>query len=158
MESFFTLHCLGLKRRPNNSKTNWQCSACKKTKQLVKATTCTSFSSASTKSTTDYPVVHDSDGDDVDDEDDVSITQVTVGAANRQSAVAKLVESDYQTILSPTRWLTCGIIQQVQVLLRKENSSIEGFQRPTLGPVRTFNVVSGNCTNTTHGQWPLGMC
>lgn len=75
---------MGLKRRPNNSKTTWQCSACKKAKQLVKATTCTSYVSEPTKSTTDYPVMHDSDGD---DEDDVSITQVTVGAANKQIKV-----------------------------------------------------------------------
>ena len=50
--------------------------------------------SAPTKSTTDYSVVdHDSDDDDDDDEDAVSITQVTVGAANRRSPLAKLVES-----------------------------------------------------------------
>ena len=94
---FFHLACLGLKRRPDNSKTTWQCSACKKAKQLVKATTCTSYVSAPTKSTTDYSVVdHDSDDDD-DDYDAVSITQVTVGAANKRSALAKL-ESDYNRL------------------------------------------------------------
>ena len=146
---FFHLACLGLKRRPDNSKANWQCSACKKAKQLVKATTCTSYVSAPTKSTTDYSVVdHDSDDDD-DDYDAVSITQVTVGAANKRSALAKL-ESDYETILSPTGWLTCDIIQQAQVFLQEENSSIEGFQRPTLGPARNFNVVSGEFVQILH--------
>ena len=147
---FFHLACLGLKTRPNNSKTTWQCSACKKAKQLVKATTCTSYVSAPTKSTTDYSVVdHDSDDDD-DDEDAVSITQVTVGVANKRSALAKLVESDYETILSPNGWLTCDIIQQAQVFLQKINSSIEGFQRPTLGPARNFNVVSGEFVLVLH--------
>ena len=103
--------------------------------------------SAPTKSTTDYSVVdHDSDDDD-DDYDAVSITQVTVGAANKRSALAKL-ESDYETILSPTGWLTCDIIQQAQV--QEENSSIEGFQRPTLGPARNFNVVSGEFVQILH--------
>jgi len=34
--------------------------------------------------------------------DDVSITQVTVGVVDKQSALAKLDEWDHQTILSPT--------------------------------------------------------
>ena len=63
--------------------------------------------------------------------------------------LAKL-ESDYETILSPTGWLTCDIIQQAQVFLQEENSSIEGFQRPTLGPARNFNVVSGEFVQILH--------
>ena len=144
---FFHLSCLGLKRRPNNSKTTWQCSACKKAKRQVKATTCTSYVSAPTKSTTEYSVI-DSDDDD-DNEYDVSITLGTVGAVNKQSALAKLVESDYQTILSPTGWLTCDIIQQGQVLLQKENSSIEGFQWPS---TQLQCCVWGVCTNNAHRQ------
>ena len=144
---FFHLACLGLKRRPRLPG-----NVVLVKKQLVKATTCTSYVSAPTKSTTDYSVVdHDSDDDDDDDDEDaVSITQVTVGAANKRSALAKLVESDYETILSPTGWLTCDIIQQAQVFLQKENSSIEGFQRPTLGPARNFNVVSGEFVQILH--------
>ena len=103
---------------PNNCKTTWQCSACKKAKQQTKA--------------------------------DVSITQVTVGVVAKQSALTELDESDYQTILSPTGWLTGDIIQQAQVLLQKENSSIEGFQGPTLGPARNFNVVSGEFVQILH--------
>ena len=130
---------------PNNSKTTWQCSACKKTKQQTKATTYISYVSAPTKSTSDYSVI-DSD----DDDDDVSITQVTIGVVDKQSAFAKLDESDYQTIISPTGWLTGDIIQQAQVLLQKENSAIEGFQRPTLGPARNFNVVSEEFAQILH--------
>ena len=142
---FSHLACLGFKRMPNNSKTTWQCSACKKRKQQTKATTCTSYVSAPTKSTSDYSVIDGDNDDDChnDDDDDISITRVTVGVVDKQSALAKLDESDYHTILSPTGWLTGDIIHQAQVLLQKANSAIEGFQRPTLGPVRNFNVVSG---------------
>ena len=49
--------------------------------------------SAPTKSTSDYSVI-DSDDDDDDDDDDVSITQVTIGVVDKQSAFAKLDESD----------------------------------------------------------------
>lgn len=136
---------------PNNSKTTWQCSACKKTKQQAKAITCTSYESVPTKSTSDYSVIDsDDDGECDNDDDDVSITQVTVGVVDKQSILAKLDESDYQTILSPTGWLTGDMIQQAQVLLQKENSAIEGFQRPTLGPARNFNVVSGEFVQILH--------
>ena len=132
---------------PNNSKTTCQCSACKKTKQQTKATTYTSYVSAPTKSTSDYSVIDgDNDDDDDDDchkyDDDDSITQVTVGVVDKQSALARLDESDYQTIISQTGWLTGDIIQQSQALLQKENSAIEGFHQPTLGPARNLNVVS----------------
>ena len=62
---------------------------------------------------------------------------------HKQSPLAKPDESNYQTVLSPTSWLAADIIQQAQVLLQKENSAIEGFQQPVLGPAGNFNVVSG---------------
>lgn len=96
---FFHLTCLGLKRLPNNSKTTWQCCACKKRKKPVRATTCTSFVSVPTPS-----IIESSS----DREDDVSVIKGTV---NKKSALSKLVENDYQTILSPDGWLTCHIIQ-----------------------------------------------
>jgi len=73
-----------------------------------------------------------------------------VGVADKQNTLAKLDENDYQTILSPAGWLTCDTIQQAQVLLQKENSGIEGFQWPTLGPARNFNVVSGEFVKILH--------
>lgn len=106
---------------PNNSKTTWQCRACRKTKQHTKATSCTSYVSVPTKSASDYSVIES----DNDDDDDVSIPQVTVGVVDKQSVLAQLDEGDYQTILSPTGWLTGDIIQQAQVLLQKENSVTE---------------------------------
>ena len=55
-----------------------------------------------------------------------------------------------QIILSPTGWLTSDIVHQAQVLLHEENQSIEGFQRPTLGPVRNFDEVSGEFIQILH--------
>ena len=80
--------------------------------------------SAPTKSRSDYSVIDSDDDDndcDDDDDDDVSITQVTVGVVDKQSTLAKLDESDYQTILSQTVWLIGDMIQQAQVLLQKAN-------------------------------------
>ena len=77
---------------------------------------------------------------------------------DKQSTLAKLDESDYQTILSPSGWLTGDIIQQAQVLLQKENSAIEGFQRPTLGPARDFNVVSGEFVQILHTESDHWVC
>ena len=65
---------------------------------------------------------------------------------DKQTALAKLDESHYQTILSPTGWLTGDTIQQAQ----KENLAIEGFQPPTLGPASNFNVVHGEFVQILH--------
>ena len=67
-------------------------------------------------------------------------------------ALANLEESDYHIILDPFGWLNCDIIHRAQVLLHEANSSIEGFQRPTLGPVRNFNVVSGEFIQLLHRE------
>lgn len=64
--------------------------------------------------------------------------------------LANLTTSDYQIILNPTGWLTCDIVQKAQVLLHEENQLIEGFQCPTLGPVRNFDVVSGEFIQILH--------
>ena len=61
-----------------------------------------------------------------------------------QSVRGKLI------ILNPTGWLTSDIVHKAQVLLHEENQSIEGFQRPTLGPVRNFDVVSGEFIQILH--------
>ena len=58
--------------------------------------------------------------------------------------------------MSPHGWLDGAIIHSAQVLLQKINPLIEGFQRPTLGPVRNFNVVSGEFVqllHTGHNHW-----
>ena len=59
-------------------------------------------------------------------------------------------------IINPTGWLDCDIVQQAHVLLQLGNPAIAGFQQPTLGPVRNFDLVSGELvqifqTGNNHG-------
>ena len=118
---------------PNNHRTTWKCSACKKAIP-VPATTCSSSS-----------------GSDSSDEDiDVVITKVCEGETDKTAAFAKMTDSHFDLITSPTGWLDCDIIQQAQVLLQLENAAIDGFQRPTLGRVRNFDVVSSEFVQILH--------
>ena len=59
-------------------------------------------------------------------------------------------QTDYLIILDANGWLNCDIMQQAQVLLHNVNTSIEGFQRPTLGPVRNFDVVTSEFIQILH--------
>lgn len=152
---FFHLNCLGFKRMPNNYKTIWQCAACKQPDKLVSPPTTSTSSandtspcvSAPVPSTSTSCITSDSDSD---SEDDVEIIKETVGQIDKQGTLANLSDSDYQIILDANGWLNCDIIQQAQVLLRNVNPSIEGFQRPTLGPVRNFDVVTSEFIQILH--------
>ena len=75
-----------------------------------------------------------------------------------QAPLANLTTSDYQIILNPAGWLTSDIVHKAQVLLHEENQSIEGFQRPTLGPVRNFDVVSGEFIQILHTGYAHWVC
>ena len=81
---------------------------------------------------------------------DVTITNVAKSEINKQAPLANITTSGYQIILSTLGWLTSDIVHQAQVLLLEENQSIEGFQRPILGPVRNFDVVSGEFIQILH--------
>ena len=140
---FSHLSCLGLNRMPNNYQTTWKCSECNKVATVHSATTLTKYCSSS-------------DSSSGEGESDISIIKVTHGSSDKSSPLGNLTDSHFDLILSPTGWLDCDIIHQAQVLLRGENSSIEGFQRPTLGPVRNFDVVSGEfiqILHTGHSHW-----
>ena len=140
---FFHLSCLGLNRMPNNYQTTWKCSECNKVATVHSATNLTKYCSSS-------------DSSSGEEESDISIIKVTHGSSDKSSPLGNLTDSHFDLILSPTGWLDCDIIHQAQVLLRGENSSIEGFQRPTLGPVRNFDVVSGEfiqILHTGHSHW-----
>ena len=143
MENFSTFFCLGLNRMPNNYQTTWKCSECNKVATVHSATNLTKYCSSS-------------DSSSGEEESDISIIKVTHGSSDKSSPLGNLTDSHFDLILSPTGWLDCDIIHQAQVLLRGENSSIEGFQRPTLGPVRNFDVVSGEfiqILHTGHSHW-----
>ena len=82
--------------------------------------------------------------------DDIEITMVTTCESERYRSLRNLDVQDYQLIMSPHGWLDSAIIHSAQVLLQKINPLIEGFQRPTLGPVRNFSVVSGEFVQLLH--------
>ena len=134
---YFHLSCLGLKRYPNNHRTTWKCPPCKKVTPAQANDTSTTCSSSS-------------DSSSGEDESDVVITKVTQGETDKTSELANLSDYHFDLIVNPTGWLDCDIIQQAHVLLQQENPAIAGFQRPTLGPVRNFDVVSGELVQILH--------
>lgn len=95
-------------------------------------------------------IIAETDGTILSSHNDVEIIKETVGKIDKQGTLANLSDSDYQIILDAIGWLNCDIIQQAQVLLYNVNPSIEGFQRPTLGPVRNFYVVTSECIQILH--------
>ena len=136
---YFHLHCLNLKRMPNNAKTTWKCAGCKKANASATATT-TCISSSAITTSASSTVLSSESSTSVDnvsafsnEDDDVTFVQEKKGKINKQSPLAILEESDYQLILNPLGWLNCDIIHMAQVLLHEAKPSIEGFQRPTLG-------------------------
>lgn len=54
---------------------------------------------------------------------------------DKYTAEGKLGNYEYGLISSPSGWLDCVIIHEAHILLRKISNGIQGFQRPTLGPV-----------------------
>ena len=57
---------------------------------------------------------------------------------------------EFDIIASPNGWLDCTIIQEAQILLKKINTNIEGFQRPTLGPAKQFHVMTAELIQLLH--------
>lgn len=166
---FFHLNCLNYKRRPNNS-VNWKCSNCKidatNAKPLqqspvdCKPELVSHPSSPKQKPAT--PVVKtipripspistpssivDSDSD----SDSVEFIKETHVKGNAKGALSTLTSIDYNLILSPTGWLNCDIIQQAHVCLQKVNPLIDGFQRPTLGVCRSFDIMTSEFVQILH--------
>ena len=124
---FFHLNCLNYKRMPNNSQTTWVCPACRK---KVKVT-------------------HTND-DDEDDDDDVTFIKTLNTQTEKHKSLGSLGQNEFDLVLLPTGWLDCTIIHEAQILLGAVNKSIKGFQRPTLGPVRQFDIVSSDFVQLLH--------
>ena len=64
--------------------------------------------------------------------------------------MANLTDYHFDLIINPTGWLHCDNIQRARVFLQLGNPAIAGFQKPTLGPVRNFDVVSGELVQILH--------
>lgn len=135
---------------PNNAKTTWQCEVCKKKQEPnlgTKPTTSTSFAARSSPVSADSSVLSDSSS--VSD-DEIEITKETTGTVDKYGPLAKLQDSDYDIINDSSSWLNGDIVQAAQVLIQDINPLLEGLQRPTLGCVRNFDVVSGEFVQILH--------
>ena len=153
---------------PNNSKTTWKCTNCKKSnakpfhdssavpvstgqENPVTTTTCSSQSHDSEPEFIELDMYNAQDSDsEGESADDIEVTIATTCESERHRSLRNLDVQDYQLIMSPHCWLDGAIIHSAQVLLQKINPLIEGFQRPTLGPVRNFSVVSGEFVQLLH--------
>ena len=165
---FFHLTCHGYKKMPNNSKTTWKCTNCKKSnakpfhdssavsgstgqENPVTTTTCSSQSHDSEPEFIELDMYSAQDSDSEGERaDDIEITITITCESERYRSLRNLDVQDYQLIMSPHGWLDGAIVHSAQVLLQKINPLIEGFQRPTLGPVRNFSVVSGEFVQLLH--------
>ena len=123
---------------PTNHKTTWRCYICCTTRNtnIPPPTTCSSSTLESSSSE--------------DDSDSVECVGTSQGYQNKTGALSNLTQAHFDLIYSTHGWLDCDIIQQAHILLHNENPNIEGFQRPTLGPVRNFNIVSGEFVQILH--------
>ena len=52
----------------------------------------------------------------------------------------ELFTSDREVLLSPTGWLTSGIIDAAQLLLKQQFPNISGFERTELGYFANFSA------------------
>lgn len=83
-------------------------------------------------------------------EPDVLFIRKTVNTnVNKTGSLGCLTEQEFALIEDARGWLDCSIIHQAQVFLKK-NPNIEGFQRPTLGPCRSFDTVGGEFVQILH--------
>lgn len=69
---------------------------------------------------------------------------------DKTSSLGSLTERDFALIRSPCGWLDGAIIHQAQLCLKKINPNIEGFQRPTLGLCKNFDVFGGEFDQLLH--------
>jgi len=87
---------------------------------------------------------------DFNSNDEIFITKETTGTEDIFSALATLDESDCDIISGPSAWLTCDIVQAIQVLLQEVNPLPEALQCPTLRRLQNFDVVSGQFLHILH--------
>ena len=88
---------------------------------------------------------------------DVLFVKETVNTnVNKMGSLGNLTEREFALIEDTHGWLDCSIIHQAQIYLKQLNPNIEGFQRPTLGPIRAFDIISGEfiqILNTGGNHW-----
>ena len=75
---------------------------------------------------------------------------------NKTGSPGNLTEREFALMEDTHGWLDCSIIHQAQIHLKQLSPNIEGFQRPTLGPIRAFDIISGEfiqILNTGGNHW-----
>ena len=63
---------------------------------------------------------------------------------------------EYYLIAYPNGWLDCVIIHKPHIILKRICNGIQGFQRPTLGPVQQFDIMTGpfiQTVNINNNHW-----
>ena len=119
---FFHLICLNYKKMPNNSQTTWVCPQCKKKVKVTRP----------------------------QNTDDVTFIRTVQTQTEKYKSLGNLGQKEFDIISSPSGWLDCSIIHDSQILLANVNKSLKGFQRPTLGPVRQFDIVTSDFVQLLH--------
>ena len=163
--TFFHLACLKYKRMPRNS-ISWVCSSCAiSTKSLSnklncspKSFTCVSQSNPSPQPSSvsqAMPMPHPSSGNkrSTPDCDNVVFTKRAQNSSlqcNKYAQLGSLTQCEYGLIKDPLGWLDCVVIHKAQVLLSQIDKNIKGFQRPTVGAVRQFDVMTGDFIKIVH--------
>lgn len=84
------------------------------------------------------------------DQIEVICTGTSSANTERLARLCNLTDEHYRLILSVAGWLDCDIIHHAHTLLRNIDPTMEGFQRPTLGPSRNFGTVSGQFIQVLH--------
>eukprot|EP00112_Aurelia_sp_Birch-Aquarium-sp1_P001202 Seg1123.4 transcript_id=Seg1123.4/GoldUCD/mRNA.D3Y31 product="hypothetical protein" protein_id=Seg1123.4/GoldUCD/D3Y31 len=86
-----------------------------------------------------------------DDDDVIEICSLEkTGIVDKMSSLGVLGEREYKLIESRTGWLDCTIIHEAQRILKNINPLTEGFQRPTLGPCKNFDLVTSEFIPILH--------
>eukprot|EP00112_Aurelia_sp_Birch-Aquarium-sp1_P007230 Seg1787.7 transcript_id=Seg1787.7/GoldUCD/mRNA.D3Y31 product="hypothetical protein" protein_id=Seg1787.7/GoldUCD/D3Y31 len=153
---FFHISCLGYKRKPNNSKTTWQCDKCRgnlnsQPESKVGRVTLSQQSRAKGHGmqTDTYEISNKASPDlemFADEPREIIVIKETTGQVERFAKLETLNE----------RHLNWLCLQKVHIYLRNSNPAIEGFQRPTLGPSRNVDIVGGEFVQILHtgnSQW-----
>ena len=62
----------------------------------------------------------------------------------------KLGQYEYGLIGSPNVWLDCVIIHETHIILKRISNGLQVFQRPTLGSVRQFDIMTAVFIQIVH--------
>ena len=80
---------------------------------------------------------------------DVTFVQTLHTTTEKYKFMMSLGDNKFDIILSTAGWLNCAIIHEAQILLANVNN-ITGFQRPTLGLIGQFDIVTSDFVQVLH--------